>query len=466
MTAGAASGARPARPARSARSTPSATGTSVRIGAGQGFMGEDPALMQAVLADGVDYIVCESLAERTMGLLEHARQRDETAGFAADLADRIDVVAEDVFAGRTRFITNAGGVNPIAAQRAVLARLRERGYHGRKIGLVVGDAVDPEHIDPVPAGRVLSATAYLGAAGIVEALERGADIVITGRVADACLFLGPLIHEHRWAFDDWDRLAAGIVVGHLLECSAQSTGGNYSGDWWNTVDPWRAGLPIAEVTADGRATITKPAGTAGRVSFDTVREQLLYEVHDPQRYMTPDVVVDMTSVTLADHGDDRVAVSGARGEPRPATLKAIAFSEGGFAGEATLTYAWPDALEKVTFVLDLVRRESELRGFAVDSWCAEYFGACGFGGPTVDVEARPSEPPEVVGRLAWHTADLATAQSVSALFRTVALTGPPGLQGIGRRAAPSPPEPLIAIDDFFVDRDVVEAGVRVHVEEV
>ena len=439
---------------------------AVRIGAGQGFMGEDLALMRAVLADGVDYLVCESLAERTMGILEQARQRDETAGFAADLADRIDIVAADVFAGRTRFITNAGGVNPVAAQRALVARLRERGYRGRTIGLVVGDAVDPRLVEPCPTGRPLSATAYLGSAGIVQALGLGADIVITGRVADACLFLGPLIHEHGWAMDDWDRLAAGIVVGHLLECSAQSTGGNYSGDWWNTVDPWRAGLPIAEVDPDGRAIITKPNGTAGRVSFDTVREQLLYEVHDPRRYMTPDVIVDMTSVVLTDHGDDRVEVNGATGTPRPQALKGIAFSEGGFAGEATLTYAWPDALEKATFVLDLVRRESETRGLTVDGWCTEYFGVCGFGGPTVDGAARPDDPPEVVARLAWHAADLTTAQSVAALFRTVALTGPPGLQGIGRRAVPSPPEPLVVLDDFFVDRDAVEVGVRVHVEEI
>jgi len=443
-----------------------AGGPTVRIGAGQGFMGEDPALMTAVLADGVDYLVCESLAERTMGLLEQARQRDETAGFATDLTGRIDLVAEDVFAGRTRFITNAGGVNPVAAQRAVVARLRERGYSGRSVALVLGDAVDPHLVSAQPAGRLLSATAYLGAAGIVEALDRGADIVITGRVADACLFLAPLIHEHGWAMDDWDRLAAGIVVGHLLECSAQSTGGNYSGDWWNTVEPWRAGLPIAEVAQDGRAIITKPHGTAGRVSFDTVREQLLYEVHDPRQYLTPDVIVDMTSVAVTDQGDDRVEISATRGMPRPQTLKAIAFSEGGFAGEATLTYAWPDALQKATYVLDLVRRESDARRFIVDEWCSEYFGVCGFGGPTVAADARPQDPPEVVARLAWRTVDLDTAQSVARLFRTVALTGPPGLQGIGRRATPSVPEPLIALNDFFVDRDVVEAGVRVHIEEI
>lgn len=438
----------------------------VRVGAGQGFMAEDPGLMRAVLDDGVDYLVCESLAERTMGLLEEARQHDEAAGYAPDLADRVELAAPEIFQGATRFITNAGGVNPISAQRAVVARLRERGLRGRKIGLVVGDRVDPDLVDARPAGRALAASVYLGARGIVEALDRGADIVITGRVADACLFLAPLMHEHRWSFDDWDRLAAGIVVGHLLECSAQSTGGNYSGDWWNTVDPWRAGLPIAEVSPDGRAVITKPRGAAGRVSFDTVREQLLYEVHDPTEYLTPDVVVDMTSVVVDDLGNDRVEISGVRGAPRPQTLKGIAFSEGGFAGEANLTYSWPDALHKAQFVLDRVRQQAATRSLEVEEWCTELFGVNGFGGPTVPTTDALVDPPEVVGRLAWRTGDLATATAVGQLFRTVALTGPPGLQGIGRRATPAVPSALIALDDFYIDRDAIEADVRVHVEEV
>lgn len=441
-------------------------GRVVRVGCGQGFLGEDPSLMRAVLADGVDYLVCESLAERTMGLLEQARQQDETAGFTPDLVERVEIAADAIFSGSTRFITNGGGVNAPAAQRAVVARLRELGLTGRKVGLVLGDAVDPTSIAPEAlAAKARSASVYLGAAGIVSALDQGADIVITGRVADACLFLAPLIHEHGWAFDDWDRLAAGAVVGHLLECSAQSTGGNYSGDWWNTVDPWRAGLPIAEVSADGSAIITKPRGSAGRVSFDTVREQLLYEVHDPCRYVTPDVVVDMTSVRVDDLGDDRVRISGTRGAPRPATLKGLVFSDGGFAGEANLTYAWPDAAAKARFVLDAIRREAQARELPLEEWCVEYFGVDGFGGPTVPSSGQV-DPPEVVGRLAWRTSSADAARAVGALVRTIALTGPPGLQGIGRRPAPPGPIPLLVLDDVYPPRGPIEAAVRVHVEEV
>jgi acyclic terpene utilization AtuA family protein len=448
-----------------AHSSPSA-GRVVRVGCGQGFLGEDPELMRAVLADGVDYIVCESLAERTMGLLEQARQQDEAAGFTPDLVDRVEIAADAIVSGRTRLITNGGGVNAPAALRAVVARLRSLGLTGCKVGLVLGDAVAPADVAPEPlAGRARSASVYLGAAGIVSALEQGADIVITGRVADACLFLAPLVHEHGWSFEDWDRLAAGVVVGHLLECSAQSTGGNYSGDWWNTVDPWRAGLPIAEVAADGSAIITKPRGSSGRVSFDTVREQLLYEVHDPRRYLTPDVVVDMTSVRVDDLGDDRVRVSAAQGAPRPETLKGIVFSDGGFAGEANLTYAWPDAPDKARFVLAAIQREAQARELPVQEWCVEYFGVDGFGGPTVGVSVD-ADPPEVIGRLAWRTTTASAAQSVAALVRTIALTGPPGLQGIGRRPSPPGPIPLLVLDDVYPPRGPIEAGVRVHVEEV
>jgi hypothetical protein len=306
---------------------------------------------------------------------------------------------------------------------------------------------------------------YLGAAGIVQALDAGADIVITGRVADACLYLAPLIHEFQWSWEDWNLLAAGAVAGHILECSAQATGGNYSGDWWNVVDPARAGLPIAEVDARGRTIITKPRASSGRVSFDTVREQLLYEVHDPAAYITPDVVVDMTTVRLRDLGDDRVEVTGTRGRPRPDTLKGFAFAPAGFAGESVVTYAWPDALAKTRFVLEFIRTESARRGHDVEEWCEEFFGVAGFGGPTVDDDDRPLEPPEVTGRLAWRTGDRDTARSVGQLLGIVALTGPPGLQGIGRRR-PADVTELVDLQPFFVPRADVEPRVHVLVEEI
>ena len=288
----------------------------------------------------------------------------------------------------TRLITNAGGVNPVAAHQFAVAAARDAGFRGLRIGLVCAEMERP----PDALGREV----YLGAEGVARALADGADVVITGRVADAALFLAPMVFEHGWSWTDWDRLAAGVVVGHLLECSNQVAGGNYSGDWWNTVDLARVGMPVAEVAADGSAVITKSAGSSGRVSFDTVREQLLYEVHDPSAYVTPDVVADFTTVALEEIGPDRVRVSGARGRPRPATLKGLVFEHGGWAGECALTYAWPDAAAKGRHVLRSLRAVAEERKLPVLEWCEELFGVNGFGGPTVDVVAtlaiRPRSP--------------------------------------------------------------------------
>jgi hypothetical protein len=361
-------------------------------------------------------------------------------------------------------ITNAGGVNALAAHQRAIAHARSSGFAGVRIGVVHHD---PPTVPDSDRAAALATVAYAGASGIVEALERDADVVITGRVADAALFLGPLVHELGWAWDDWDRLAAGTVVGHLLECSGQAVGGNYSGDWWNLLDYRRIGLPIADVAPDGCATITKPAGSSGRVSFDTVREQLLYEVHDPSAYVTPDVVVDLSSARLDDLGDDRVAVSGVRGAPRPEQLKALRYSIGGYTAEATLTFAWPDAEAKCRFVLRSLRETAVDAGIDVLQWHEEYFGVDGFGGPTVADDDRTEDPPEVTARLAWRTATPEQAAAVQHLVPRIALFSPAGLQGIGRRTrARNAPAPMLHIDQHLVDRDHVERSMRVLVEEV
>src|SRR5688500_15478456 len=276
------------------------TAAELRIGGGQGFYGDGHEPMADLLADGIDYLVCEALAELTLAILQKDRQRDESLGYTRDLPLYLKSALPYVLDGRTKFITNAGGINPIAAGRAVVAAARGAGISGLKVATVVGDDVRPRAADLQLPDDSLFANAYLGARPIVEALERGADVVVTGRVADASLFVAPLVHEHGWAWDDWDRLAAGVTVGHLLECSGQVTGGNYSGAWWENPDPTRIGFPIAEVDEDGSAVLTKPEKTAGFVTFATVREQLLYEVHDPARYLNPDVVADCTSLTLDD----------------------------------------------------------------------------------------------------------------------------------------------------------------------
>jgi hypothetical protein len=438
---------------------------TVRLGGGQGFYGDGHGPVTDLLADGIDYLVCEALAELTLAILQKDRMRDESLGYTRDLPLYLAQAAPYLLDGRTRLITNAGGINPIAAGRAVMAAARQAGITGIKVATVVGDDVRPRADElglPVDA---LFANAYIGARPIVEALDQGAHVVITGRVADASLFVAPLVHEFGWSWDDWDRLAAGVVVGHLLECSGQVTGGNYSGPWWDNPDPLRVGFPIAEVEPDGSAVITKPAVSGGMVTFDTVREQLLYEVHDPARYLNPDVVADFTSLTLADEGGDRVRVSGTRGAPAPEQYKGLVCTPAGWAGEARLAYSWPDAEAKARAALRFIRERAVANGVPVEEWREEYFGAGAFGGPTVPTGHDDCEPPEVIGRLAWRTETPEAAAKVSREIGVLGLSGPPTISSTGR-GRDGKPSQLLAVEPFYVDKAVVDAQVRVSVEEV
>ncbi|CAN5531266.1 DUF1446 domain-containing protein [soil metagenome] len=435
---------------------------TVRLGGGQGFYGDGHEPVVDVLEAGVDYLVCEALAELTLAILQKDRQRDEALGYTRDLPLYVGAALPWLVDGRTRFITNAGGINPVAAGRAVLAALRDAGATGLQVATVVGDDVRGRGDELGLPADALFANAYLGARPIVDALDAGADIVICGRVADAALFLAPLVHEHRWAWDDWDRLAAGVVVGHLLECSGQVAGGNYSGPWWENPDPLRVGFPIAEVEPDGSAVITKPAATGGMVTFDTVREQLLYEVHDPSAYLSPDVTADFTSLSLDDLGGDRVRVSGTRGAPAPAAYKGLVCTPAGFAGEARLGYSWPDAEAKARAALGFIRGRAERAGLAVEQWREEYFGVNAYGGPTVD--DPPADPPEVIGRLAWRAADRDVVAAVSQGVGVLGLSGPPTIAGVGR-ARDGRPSQLLAVEPFAVDRALVDAQVRIELTE-
>jgi hypothetical protein len=437
---------------------------TVRLGGGQGFYGDGVAPVADLLDAGVDYLVCEALAELTLAILQKDRQRDESLGYTRDLPLYLQAALPFVLDGRTRFITNAGGINPIAAGRAVKATAAALGVSGLKVATVVGDDVRPRASALGLPDDALFANAYLGARPIVNALDAGAHIVITGRVADAALFLAPLVHELGWRWDDWDRLAAGVVVGHLLECSGQVTGGNYSGAWWENPAPTRIAFPIAEVEEDGTAVITKPSTAGGMVTFDTVREQLLYEVHDPSRYLSPDVVADFTSLTLHDLGDDRVRVSGTRGAHAPETYKGLVCTPAGWAGEARLAYSWPDAEAKARAALGFVRARAEANGVPIEEWHEEYFGVNAYGGPTVG-DHPGCEPPEVVGRLAWRTNDPESAGRVAREIGVLGLSGPPTISGMGRAGAGRPTQ-LLSVEPFLVDRTLVDAQVRVEVDEL
>jgi hypothetical protein len=290
-------------------------------------------------------------------------------------------------------------------------------------------------------------------------------VVITGRVADPSLFLAPLVHEFGWALDDWDRLAAGILVGHLCECSGQSTGGNFSGEWWTIAEPWHFAYPIAECEADGSAVLTKALGTGGRVDFDTVRHQLLYEVHDPAAYVTPDVVADFTAARLDDLGDDRVRISGVRGHPATDTYKALIAHASGWSGESRVAFGWPDAYAKAAAAAAIFKERVAMAGLAPDEWLEEYWGVNALHGGTVPLDAA-AEAPEVMLRVAWRTDDRDVAGRIGRELVPLALSAPPwGLTGTGRGMGGSPIQ-LLGLWPTLVDKTVVDAGVRIDFQEV
>jgi hypothetical protein len=451
----------------------------VRVGGGQGFYGDTPRSVAALLDAGVDYLCLEALAELTLAILQKDRQRDEARGYTRDLPAYLSAALPAVAAGRTKLITNAGGINPAAAARAALDTARELGLARLRVATVLGDDLtgrldgladqaELRHLESGAPftefrGPALFASAYLGARPIVEALAAGADVIITGRVADAALFLAPLVHEHGWAWDDWDRLAGGTLVGHLLECSGQSAGGNLSRDWWTVPHPWDLPYPIADVEADGTAVITKPAAVGGRVSFDTVRHQLLYEVHDPAAYLSPDVVADFTSACFVDEGHDRVRVTEVHGRPATTTYKALLCHRAGFSGEARVGFSWPDAREKATAAAAIFARRVEDAGLAVEEWRFELWGVDALGGPTVP--ATNAEPPEVMLRAAWRCADARTAALVGREMVPLTLSAPPaGMAGLGRGAGA--PSELLGLWPTLIDKTLVDPQVTVAVEEV
>lgn len=372
-----------------------------------------------------------------------------------------------------RFILNAGGLNPLGAQAALIAALEKRGIRAR-VAAVTGDSLfarvgelqaagtslshmDTGHALDAVRDRLVFLNAYLGARPIVEALETGADIVISGRVADAALFLAPLVHELGWDWNDYDRLAQGVVVGHLLECSGQASGGNFGGDWRGIPDLAHIGYPIAEVSEDGSALITKAPQTGGRVNFDTLREQLLYEVHDPTAYLTPDVAVDLSEVVLEDLGEDRVRVTGARGSAPPPTLKAVGGYHDGWMGQGMIGYSWPGALDKARVAARIIETQMAESGIAAEELRIEYLGYDSLHGP---LAPEPPDLPEVYLRMAIRTADKAIAARFTRLFPPLGLSGPPFVGGYGGM---TPPRELLGIWPTLVPRGIVESEVSVHV---
>ncbi len=451
---------------------------SVRIGAGQGFYGDTPDGAIAVAERGdVGYICCDALAELTMAILQKDRLVDPAGGFARDLPAFMRALLPRAREKGIRIITNGGGMNPGAAAASVRSVAAELGLRDLRVATVTGDDITPRLDELRRSGvdlsnmdtgadvatiseRVVFAVAYLGAGPIVAALEAGAEVVVTGRVADASLFVAPMMHELGWGWEDWDRLATGVVLGHLMECSGQATGGNFSGDWWNIGDLDRIGYPVCEVGEDGSAVLTKPPRTGGRVSVDTVAEQLLYEVLDPRAYMNPDVIADFTTVTLEAAGADAVAVAGARGRPRPDQLKAIIGYLDGWLGAATIGYSWPDAFAKARHAALLIDRLAERAGLVPLEQVTEYVGLDALHGDAADMTAA-ADVNEVTLRVAGRFATEAQARSFPRLATPLALNGPPF---IGGGIVPQPARALLGVWPTLVPRACVEPSVRVTVE--
>ncbi|MCA1631523.1 MAG: DUF1446 domain-containing protein [Acidobacteria bacterium] len=346
----------------------------IRIASGQGFWGDLlDAPVRQVEGGEIDYLMLDYLAEVTMSIMQKQRARDPRAGYARDFVPLMREILPACVRRDIRVTANAGGVNPQGCAEAVRDVARELGLGGRlRIGIVTGDdimgdlddllarGVELSNMDtnePLSTvrGRVQSANVYLGAQPMVEALDGGARVVITGRATDTGLTLAPLIHEFGWRADDWDRLAAGTIAGHIIECGAQASGGNCQFEWESIPDLANVGFPIVEAAADGTFVVTKHDGTGGRVNVPAIKEQLVYEMGDPHEYITPDCVADFTSVRLEDAGADRVRVHGVKGKPATEFYKVSISFSAGFKAVGTLVYSWPQAYEKAR-AADLRRR--------------------------------------------------------------------------------------------------------------
>jgi len=454
---------------------------TVRIGAGLGFYGDSWQPVKASIErGGVQYIASDHLSELTLAILQKDRQKDPAAGYARDGMPMLTELWPLAAKHGVRFILNAGGLNPQGAREAIAKAFHAKGWKAR-IATVTGDSV-LERIDELRAAgeplahmdsgadlsgvrdRLLFANAYLGAQPIAEALAKGADIVLTGRVADAALTLGPLAHEFGWRWDDWDRLAAGLTLGHLLECSGQGSGGNFgsSGEWAKIPDYAHLGYPIAEVSEDGRALFTKAPGTGGRVSFDTIRQQLLYEVHNPHAYFSPDVVLDMGTLKFDDEGGDRVRVSGASGAPRPATLKVVAGYHDGWMGTGMIGFAWPEAYAKCEKSAEVIRTLVKERGWKVEDSNIEYIGYDSLLGANADPRHR-DELNECFLRMTIRTQDKRVADAFGRLFPWLGLSGPPY---VGTMKGIQPAKELLGIWPTLVARERVESKVAIELERV
>ena len=451
---------------------------SIRIASGQGFWGDLlSAPLDQVTKGPIDYLVMDYLAEVTMSIVQKQKLKDPKLGYARDLVTTTAEILPHLAERGITMISNGGGVNPEACRDAVIAAARKQGI-SIKVGIVTGDNIldDIDELNRAGAelrnmesgdelvsvrDRVLSANVYLGAAPIVEALRQGAQIIITGRTTDTGLCLAPMIHEFGWATDDWNRMAAGTIAGHIIECGAQSSGGNYMEDWRGVPDMANVGFPIIEASPSGEFFVTKHAGTGGRVSRGTVAEQCLYEIGDPRNYITPDVIADFTTIHLDDQGNDRVRVHGIEGRPNTEFYKVSMSYADGFSAFATLTYAWPEAIDKARAGDAILRARMQKLGLQFDEVLTEFVGYNACHGPLSE-QVNP-DPQEVMMRIGVRSQDIASVERFGKEIAPLILTGPPNVTGFaGGRPRPSE---VVAYWPALIEKRHIDPRINIEVVE-
>lgn len=418
----------------------------IRIASGQGFWGDLPnAPIEQVKRGEIDYLVMDYLAEVTMSIMQKQRMRNENYGYARDFVNVIEATLQEIKHERVKVISNAGGVNPIACKDAILKVTNKTGVSGLKIAVVDGDDILPNLDELIEAGHelknmetgapiktvknnLLSANVYFGSRPIVEALQKGADIVITGRVTDTGLTLAPMVFEFGWDFDNYDLMAAGTIAGHIIECGAQVSGGNFT-DWEMVDDLVNVGFPIIEANPDGSFYVTKHEGTGGLVSEMTVKEQLLYEIGDPKEYITPDCIADFTSIRLKQEGENRVKVRGIKGRPDTPTYKISASYNDGYKLSSTLVYSWPDALKKAKTAGDILLQRAENLGISFRETNVEFVGVNACNENKAELRNDQTDLNEVQLRISVHGDSKEELDRFGKEMAPLILTGPSGVTG-------------------------------------
>lgn len=448
----------------------------IRIASGQGFWGDliDAPYHQVTKGD-IDYLVMDYLAEVTMSIMQKQKSRNPKLGFATDLIDLMKKILPVITKKGIKVITNGGGANPVACADAILDEALKLGIDKLDVAVVLGDDIKDCIDDIISKGcelknmdtgesiiiykdKMLSANVYFGAFPIVEALEKGANIVITGRTTDTGLTLAPMIYEFGWKKTDYDLLAAGTVAGHILECGAQASGGNFLGDWQSIPNMAEIGFPIAEAFPNGEVIITKHENTGGRVSFDTVAEQLVYEIGNPKEYITPDCVADFTSIELEDLGNDRVKVYNVKGNPETEFFKVSCAYNDGYSATGNLTYSWPQALTKAKAADKILRKRLENLNLKFDEIRTEFIGFNATHetlAPAIDEDKIN----EIVLRISVRSHDRHSINRFGQEIAPLILTGPPSVTGFaGGRPKP---KDVVAYWPALIPKKLVEPKVKI-----